>query len=92
MGEIKHVQGPLEVCRDGPDFYGVRDPSRSIPFGNGNVFVASLCTKGDATLFAAAPEMKEALEEVLRWDAYPNASCRKRIEAALARADGEAGQ
>ncbi|WP_312126262.1 hypothetical protein [Brevundimonas sp.] len=39
-------------------------------------------------LIAAAPQMKEALEEVLRWDAYPNASCRNRIEAALAKANG----
>lgn len=41
-----------------------------------------------ARLVSAAPQMKEALEEVLRWDAYPNASCRNRIEAALAKANG----
>lgn len=58
---------------------------------SGNWSTGPYADEGEANahLIAAAPEMKEALEEVLRWDAYPNSSCRDRIKAALAKANGE---
>ncbi|WP_292038631.1 MULTISPECIES: hypothetical protein [unclassified Brevundimonas] len=103
MGESKHTLGPWEVVRHGDD--GRPNPEGGTYWvmpvaGHGSGWVGddsylSVCVgsgpdaPANARLIAAAPEMKEALEEVLRWDAYPNASCRQRIEAALAKANGE---
>lgn len=95
MGEIKHTPwevGQHPAISDGwivrPVLFGSN--VRVLPeWEGGHVLIRD---EKAAHLIAAAPEMKEALEEVVRWDAYPNSSCRDRIKAALAKANGEAPQ
>ena len=93
MGESKHTLHAVQSIRSlfwevsvGPEYHH-QSVASCIP--NSVLGHTMDDAEAYARLFAAAPEMKEALEEVLRWDAYPNASCRKRIEDALAKANGE---
>lgn len=92
--------GPLAVCEDGDEFFGVCDPKRTIPTKSGRVLTASFCTLGDARLYAAAPDMyaaatalqmaRNAHHEDPTWSKADKVKAASAdLDAALSRARGE---
>lgn len=106
MSEVKHTQGPFEVQNPMGDDVGLwvvqagllahewsciaivtRDDDR-----HGKHFITKAEQKANATLFAAAPEMLDALKDALHFITDIDNSHRsvRKIRAAIAKAEGRA--
>jgi len=93
MNEIGHTKGPLYARQDstgawvvqvGPDKY-----DQTLAYiGTNNPHVADGSAKGNAMLYAAAPDMLAALKNIENDDAHMPSTAWDLIQAAIAKAEG----